>query len=188
MAEFIPSPHLLVLAVSGNVRLTQAVGHEDYSVWRGNRIVGGGGKALATRIFEKTKGTKVTEIDINKRVDQYIRLRDQIKQKDDAHKDAMAPYREALEKLNGMLLSYLETVGTESAKTISGTVYKTTKKSASLEDADQFMRHVIGTENWDLLERKASQKAVEEFLNENGVLPPGVKFSQSVVVGVRKPT
>jgi len=191
MAEYIASPHLIVLAKHGEYTLDKAALHEDYNVWRGNRIICSGGRELATSMFEKTKGTKkVTQqpIDINHRVDQYIRLRDMIKEKDDAHKAAMSPYREALEKLNGLLLSHLEQVGTESAKTASGTVYKTMKKSASLEDADQFMRHVIGTENWDLLDRRASQSGVEAFLEENGVLPPGVKFTQSVVVGVRKPT
>jgi len=126
------------------------------------------------------------KITIDQRVAQYIKLRDTIKERDDKHKEQMAPYREALEKLNAVLLQHLHTAGIESAKTAEGTVYQTTKKSASLEDADQFMRHVIGTENWDLLERKCSLKAVEEFVNENGVLPPGVKWSSTQVVGVRR--
>lgn len=191
MGEFIGSPAMQVLASHGEYTHTKALQHEDYAVWRSNKIIAQGGRNLTTEVFERKKGEKKmtgNTIDINHRVDQYIKLRDMIKAKDDAHKEAMAPAREALEKLNAVLVSYLDAVGTESAKTASGTVYKTMKKSASAEDPDQFMRHVIGTENWDLLERKVSQKGVEAFLEENGVLPPGVKFTQSVVVGVRKPT
>ena len=43
-------------------------------------------------------------VDISKRVDQYIRLRDEIKRREDAHKSEMKPFKEALEKLNGALL------------------------------------------------------------------------------------
>lgn len=189
MSEYIGSPYLIVLATHGEYTLTKAQLHEDYNVWRGGDIICWGGRELATKTFEGKKGPKKMTnqpVDINHRVEQYIKLRDMIKKKDDDHKDAMAPFREALEKLNALLLSHLDAVGVDSAKASAGTVYKTVKKSASLEDADQFMRHVIGTENWDLLERKASQKAVEAFLEENGVLPPGVKFSQTIVVGVRK--
>ena len=98
----------------------------------------------------------------------------------------MAPYRETLEKINSVLLTHLTTVGVESARTASGTVYKTNKESVSLEDPAAFMRHVIGTENWDLLERKANLTACKSFAEENVVMPPGVKFSSTQVVGVRR--
>lgn len=125
-------------------------------------------------------------IPISVRVEQYIKLRDLIKEKDDEHKKAMEKYRDALEQLNGVMLNHLNTIGGDSVKSEAGTVYRTTKRSASLEDADQFMRHVIGGEHWELLERKASLKAVEAYVEENGVLPPGVKWSSTQVVGVRR--
>src|SRR6478736_966383 len=187
MSAFEPSPALVVHLHEGDYRLTQNPPHEDYSVWRGNKVIAQGGKYLMLSVFnERKKPMTVTSagnltpapaIDIEKRVQQYIKLRNMIKEKDDAHKEAMAPYRDTLEKLNGVLLGHLNQIGAESVRSGAGTVYVTTKKSTSLEDADQFMRHVIGTESWDLLERKASQKAVEAFLDENGVLPPGVKYS-----------
>lgn len=191
MTKFQPSPYLLVLAIHGDYRLTKAELHEDYAVWRGGDVICWGGRQLATETFERKKtmtdATPVTpKVTIEHRVAQYVKLRDLIKEKDDKHKEQMAPYREALEKLNSVLLQHLQTAGIDSAKTGEGTVYKTVKKSASLEDADQFMRHVIGTESWDLLERKCSLRAVEEFVHENGVLPPGVKMSSTQVVGVRR--
>jgi len=125
-------------------------------------------------------------IDIDRRVEQYIKLRDLIKEKDDAHKEAMKQFRETLEKLNNLLLDHLNTIGGDSVATGSGTVYRNLKESCSLEDADSFMRHVIGTEQWELLERKASLPAVREFAAANGALPPGVKMSSMQVVGVRR--
>lgn len=125
-------------------------------------------------------------VDFNKRVEQYVRLRDEIKRRDDQHKDEMKPFREMLEKLNGLLLSHLNEVGGESVKTDAGTVYRTPKKAASIADGDAFMRFVIDNQAWDLLDRKANVTAVEGFIEENSAPPPGVNFSITNVVGVRR--
>ena len=126
------------------------------------------------------------KLDISKRVDQYVRLRDQIKKLDDEHKEQMKPYREALDKLNSVLLSHLIDIEGDSVRTQAGTVYRTAKKSASLADPDAFMRFVIGNEAWDLLDRKANVTAVADFIEENEATPPGVNFSTTYIVGVRR--
>jgi hypothetical protein len=120
------------------------------------------------------------------RIEQYIKLRDLIKAKDDAHKAAMAPIRETLEVLNNVMLQHLNAIGGDSVRSASGTVYRTAKKSASLEDAEAFMNFVIEKERFELLDRKANAKAVEDFISENGIMPPGVKMSVTQVVGVRR--
>jgi len=120
------------------------------------------------------------------RTEQYIKLRDLIKEKDEAHKVAMAPYRETLEKLNNFLLDELNKLGVDSVKSTAGSVYRTHKRSASLEDSEQFLQFVINTEQFDLLDRKANLKAVDDYMATNGVLPPGVKLSSHSVVGVRR--
>jgi hypothetical protein len=182
---------LVILTHHGDWTLTKARTVDDYAVWQGQKLIAVGGFALMQKVFTDRKGTKMSGApggspNIEQRVAQYLKLRDAIKAQDDAHKEKMAPYRETLEKLNNLLLDHLNKVGVESARTDAGTVYKTVKKSVSLEDADQFMRHVIGTENWGLIDRKASATGCEEFLKENGVLPPGVKWTTTAVVGVRK--
>jgi len=125
-------------------------------------------------------------VDINKRVDQYVKLRDEIKKLDDEHKEKMKPYKETLEKLNAVLLQHLINMNGDSVRTEAGTVYRTEKKSASLADPDAFMRFVIGNEAWDLLDRKANVTAVADFIQENDATPPGVNFSTTYVVGVRR--
>jgi hypothetical protein len=173
-----------------NYRLAKTDGADIYCVWQGDTLVAHGGIALMTEVFNKKKGmtmnvtTKVKTIE--ERIEQYVKLRDHIKKLDDAHKESMAPFREGLEKLNAILLHHLNTIGVDSAKSGSGTVYKTNKESVSLEDPSAFMRHVIGTENWDLLERKANLTACKAFAEENVTMPPGVKFSSTAVVGVRR--
>lgn len=181
---------LILVSRSGNgYYLTQTAGAEVYCVWDGTGMIAHGSLALMTSIFNKKKGMKMavtSQVNIEARIEQYVKLRDMIAEKDKAHKVAMEPYREALEKLNSVLLNHLNTIGVDSAKSGSGTVYKTMKESVSLEDPSAFMRHVIGTENWDLLDRKANLKACKDFAEENVTMPPGVKFSSMAVVGVRR--
>jgi hypothetical protein len=124
--------------------------------------------------------------DTNKRVEQYIQLRDLIKAKDDAHKLAMAPYRETLEQLNSALLAHLNQIGGDSVRTENGTVYKTEKKSATLADKSAFWAHVVVNGEWELLDWKANPAAVAEFVEKHNTLPPGVNFNVTHVVGVRR--
>jgi hypothetical protein len=124
--------------------------------------------------------------DINTRVAQYVALRDKIKAQEDAHKKAMKPAKETLEQLNSVLLAHLNGMAVNSAATDNGTVYRTEKKSASLADGKAFMDYVIAAGAWDLLDRKANVVAVEEFIKGNNAPPPGVNFSSTYVVGVRR--
>lgn len=126
------------------------------------------------------------KLDISKRVQQYVRLRDEIKRLDEEHKEKMKPYRDTLEKLNGVLLGHLNEINGDSVRTDGGTVFRSAKKSASLADPDAFMRFVIENDAFDLLDRKANVTAVADFIDENNVPPPGVNFSTTYVVGVRR--
>jgi hypothetical protein len=125
-------------------------------------------------------------IDINKRVGQYVSLRDLIAAKDKAHKEAMEPYRTALEDLNGVLLGHLDTVGVDNAKTESGTVYKTAKDSVTIADMTAFWDYVTENQEFDLIDKKANVTAVKEFLDKNQSLPPGLNLTSRNVVGVRR--
>lgn len=137
------------------------------------------------------------KVDINQRVAQYVQLRDLIKQKDDEHKKKMAPYRETLEQLNGALLQHLQAQGAESVSTAAGTVYRTEKRSASIADQTAFWTYVVSTGQWDLLDRRANVTAVYDYIQQQVEAakedpsitpqpPPGINFSVSHVVGVRR--
>ena len=119
-------------------------------------------------------------------VQQYVRLRDKIKEADDAHKVKTGPAKAHLERLNGALLSQLHAAGAESVKTAHGTAYQTTKRSASIADGQAFRGYVIENRAWDMADWKANAPAVEAYLQEHQDLPPGVNLSSVVVVGVRR--
>jgi hypothetical protein len=126
--------------------------------------------------------------DFGVRVAQYVKLRDLIKVKEKEFKEHLAPYKKALDDLNSVLLNHLNNVGANSVNTDFGTVYRTEKKSASLNDPAAFMDYVITNRAWDLLDRKANVTAVAGFIEEHNTQPPGVNFSSAYIVGVRRPT
>lgn len=142
---------------------------------------------LATFTQEVTMDTEKPVVDISKRIDQYIMVRDKIREAEERHDQELKPMKQIKEMLESALMAHLIATGVDSVAVKGcGTAYKTTKKSASLADAAAFRRFVIGSEAWDLIDWKANVSAVEAFLTEQQQLPPGVNFSQRDVVGVRK--
>lgn len=125
-------------------------------------------------------------VDINTRIAQFVRMRDKIKAMDDAHKKTMAPYREALEQLSGILLNHLKTINADSVAAKDGTVYRTVKHSASIADSNAFWAFIVANEAWDLLDKKANVTAVGDFIEEHQTPPPGVNFTSVMTVGVRR--
>ena len=129
----------------------------------------------------------MSEADIGKRVEQFVKLRDKIKAMKDRHEEELKPLTAALMQLNGILLNHLNASGTDSIAVRGvATAYRSVKKSASIADGMEFKRFVIGGEHWDMIDWKANAGQVEEYLTKNNTLPPGVNFSAVAVVNVRK--
>jgi|SRR6185503_16407835 len=122
-----------------------------------------------------------------KRAQMFVDVREKLKAMEDEFEAKCKPIKEAKDLLEGWLMEFLATTGQQSAKSHAGiTVFFSSRKSASLADAEAFMRYVIGSEAWELLDRKANATAVEEFITANGEAPPGVNFSKLRTLSVRK--
>lgn len=121
-----------------------------------------------------------------KRVKQYIAVRDALKAANDAHAEKIKPLVDLQNALTGWLQDFLEKAGAESVKTSEGTCYETTRYSASLADPEAFMKFVLDKQDFNLLDRKANVTAVRDYVEANGTLPPGVNLSAIKTVGVRR--
>jgi hypothetical protein len=123
---------------------------------------------------------------INALVKKYIELRDEVKAIEAEFDLKKKPKKEAMEQIQGILLGFLDKSGGTAMKTEFGTCYSTTRYSASLADADAFMRFVVDQKAFHMLDRKANATAVREYVEEHqGNLPPGVNLTQIKSVGVR---
>jgi hypothetical protein len=137
----------------------------------------------------------VPAIDVNKRTDQFVRLRDKIRDIKDKHKAELKPYNEALEKLGGMLLDYLNQINVDSVRADAGTPHKVTERSAAIADKEAFWTWVVTQGKWEFLDYKANVTAVHSFIEEQTEkakedptvvpsAPPGVNYSERYKIGV----
>jgi hypothetical protein len=126
-------------------------------------------------------------ISFDKLVAAYVKLRDQIAEETRQYEERVKGKKQLLEQINSTLLTQLNATGQDSAKTPAGTAYRKRYTSATIADKEMFRRHVIGSEDWDLIDWRANKVAVAKCVEENGDPPPGVNFSQGFDVGVRRP-
>jgi hypothetical protein len=123
---------------------------------------------------------------IDELVNQMVKTRDKLKEADDAHKEKTKIARDYKERLEAALLAKLNEVGGESVKTAHGTVYRTTRRSATIADGSVFREYVIQESAFDLVDWKANANAVDDFIKNEGTPPPGVNYSTAYTVGVRR--
>lgn len=127
-----------------------------------------------------------TQATTEKRVKQYIQVRDALKKMDEEHDLRRRPLVELQNVLTGWLQDFMEKAGAESVKTSEGTCYSSTRYTASLADPEAFMHFVLERQDFSLLDRKANVTAVRDYVETNGNLPPGVNLSSIKTVGVRR--
>lgn len=123
---------------------------------------------------------------IDELVEQMVKVRDKIKEADDAHKAKTKVARDYKEQLEAQLLAKLNDVGGEAVKTAHGTVYRTTRRSATIADGDVFRQFVIANDAYDLVDWRANANAVDDFIKQEQTPPPGVNFTTAYTVGVRR--
>lgn len=125
-------------------------------------------------------------MNIDSAIQKSLQLRDKIKEIESSHKEELAPYKEAKNTLDNAILALLQKSGVQSAKSDHGTAYLSTRTSSPVTDWEEFREFVVKEELWHLLYQRASTKAVEEYLEETGDIPPGVKVSREITLNVRK--
>ena len=124
---------------------------------------------------------------IDKRVSQFILVRDEIERRKEQHKLELKPFEELKQKLIGEMLDFLDKTGQKSAKTVDGIATVLVRHTAVCTDPDEFIGFVFEHDLRDLIDRRANAVACREYAEENeGVLPPGVKINSIRTVGVTR--
>jgi len=116
----------------------------------------------------------------------YIKLRDYKKAAEEEFKNSMKRTNDAMEKLEGDLLSYLNESGANSLACDEGTVYKNVQTTATVENREAFREYVSAHDLWEAMDIRANKTFVKEFMEQNGTPLPGVKVTQLATVGVRR--
>ncbi len=126
-------------------------------------------------------------MEISKVVEIYIQLRDK-KAEIKAEYDAKVSGIDAtLGKAEAALLKHFQENGDiESIKTPFGTAYKSKRRSITMADWDTYFPWLQANGNWHMLERRAAKKAVEEYLEAEGTMPPGLNLVEEITLNVRR--
>jgi hypothetical protein len=119
-------------------------------------------------------------------IEKYIELRDKKSELSAAYKKKVAGLDAALDQLEAILLEKLNEIGMDSAKGSTGTVYKSRRTSATVADWDYVLDHIQKNELWNMLEKRVSKQAVEQYVEEHGNLPPGINWREELVVNIRR--
>jgi hypothetical protein len=123
---------------------------------------------------------------IDELVERYIKIRDSKKAIKERYDAEVAKLDLAMEKIEAYLLKKMQEQGLESMPTGSGTAYKSIRASATVADKPLFRQFCAANDAWHLADMRASAVEVRKYLEETEDLPPGVNFSQHVVVNVRR--
>jgi hypothetical protein len=67
-----------------------------------------------------------------------------------------------------------------------GTAYRSTRSSATVADWEAVLDHVKEQGAWELLERRVSKGAIQQYRDVHDDLPPGVNWSEAQVVNFRR--
>ena len=86
------------------------------------------------------------------------------------------------------ILQFLNQTNQKSANTEFGGCHWKPKTTWRVEDKDEFRRHVIGAEAWELLTWAATPSGCEAFIEEHKMAPPGVKPNTVNVLYITPPT
>jgi hypothetical protein len=93
------------------------------------------------------------------------------------------------EKIEAVMMIKFQELGTNSVNTPLGTAYTAIRTSASVADRDVYFGWVMEdpAERLIFLEARASKLAVEAYRNANGVIPPGLNWSESREINFTRP-
>jgi len=117
----------------------------------------------------------------------YVEIRNAKTKLQEQHKLAIAPYDDALAKLEGVFMQEMDRTGVDSVSARdAGTIYRTTRANASVADFEALKSFVLDHDAWELLQARVSTPAVEAYLEDTGDLPPGVNLSRVMKINVRK--
>lgn len=119
------------------------------------------------------------------KVEQFIKLRDHKTAAKKAFDQSMERINMAITKLEGEILAGLQEIGAKNVKTEAGTAYINTMSSATVKDREAFEAWAQSTGNTGAMDIRANKKAIRELLDE-GVEVPGVNFSETITIGVRR--
>lgn len=119
-------------------------------------------------------------------VARYLKLRELKEQMKERHRQELAKISEAEARLEAWFLENLNKLGAKHITTALGTVYRSERTSAAVDDWELCLTFIRDNDLWHMLERRVAKAAVEDYLSNHQHLPPGVSMRRELTINVRK--
>ncbi len=122
-------------------------------------------------------------------VKMYVELRDEQAVLKAAYDAEKAKIEAKMAILEASILKLFTNTGMDSVNTAFGTAFKATTVRASVADRDVFLQFLQKEDNWSLADIRAAKQNIVQYKEAHeGNIPPGISWSEEVVVRVRRPS
>lgn len=130
---------------------------------------------------------KMSDLDDGSLLKIYVSLRDRRAQRKNEYTAADAGDKAKQDKIEMEFLQRFDTRGIDNVSTRGvGTAYRSTRTSATVADFDALLEYVKEQGAWELLEKRVSKTAVEQHVQVNDELPPGVNWRETYTVNIKR--
>lgn len=127
------------------------------------------------------------DIDINKLVKVFIKMRDRKAALAAAYKEEDDKIQSQMDTVRHALLGYCKDNNVESVRTESGMFYRTVRSKYWTSDWEQMGNFILEHKCPDLLEKRIHQGNMMSFLQENPTLRPvGLNIDSEYTITVKK--
>lgn len=127
------------------------------------------------------------DISVDKLVTVYIKMRDKRSTLLREYEEQDGAIKEQMEVLEGKLLDLCKSIGADSLKTQHGTVIRTVKTRYWTSDWNSMHKFIMEHNMPDLLEKRVSQTAMKQLLEENpDMMPPNMNVDSRYAVTIRR--
>jgi len=121
-------------------------------------------------------------------IEQYITLRDRKEALTATLKTDLEPIVAAMDTIEGYLLDLMNKSGESSKATPAGTAFIKTSEFVGVSDFAEFSTFAASQEDgMRFFNKDANKTAVQEYIKEHGVPPPGIKYTTAREVQIRRP-
>jgi len=120
-------------------------------------------------------------------IDAYIRLRDRRALRKKAFESDDEPDKGHMDKIETVMLKRLHESGLTSFSCKGvGTAYMTTLTSVTAADGEMFVTFCVDNGLMHLVERRPAKKAIEDYVAETQIVPPGLNINRKISVNIKR--
>lgn len=121
-------------------------------------------------------------------IEKYIEIRNYLTKERKEWEELEANLKNDLEKIEMFILNFQEKNGVTSISSKLGTAYRIKKEYFRMGDWDTFIKYVVESKNYQMLEKRVAKIATKEIIENNDMSAQdiGVDYSSEYAIQIRK--